>query len=61
MSLVGYAAKGLKSVGIGVSPDLVIGASIPIVAILVALGVRQIRKSVTRGVHSPDNEEGWHG
>ena len=46
--LVGYAAKGLKAVGMGVNPDLAMAISIPIVLIGVALGVRQIRRMVTR-------------
>jgi uncharacterized membrane-anchored protein len=61
VSLVGYAAKGLKSFGVGINPDLAIGASIPVVAILVAMGVRQIRKTVIRTKNPPDDEEGWHG
>jgi uncharacterized membrane-anchored protein len=50
VGLVGYAAKGLKAAGVALDPDLIIGISIPVVAILVALGVRKIRKSVTRHV-----------
>jgi uncharacterized membrane-anchored protein len=48
VGLVGYAAKGLKSVGLAVDADLAMGISIPIVALLAALGVRQIRRSVMR-------------
>ena len=50
VGLIGYAAKGLKAAGVKLDPDLIAGVSIPLVAILVALGVRKIRKSVTRHV-----------
>lgn len=48
VGLIGYLAKAAKSVGLEVDPDLAVGVSIPIVAVLVALGVRHIRKTVTR-------------
>jgi uncharacterized membrane-anchored protein len=48
VGLVGYAAKALKATGMHLNPELVMGASIPLVAILVALGVRKIRRAVTR-------------
>jgi len=48
VGLIGYAAKGLKAVGVGVNPDLVMGLSIPVVALAAALGVRQIRRMVSR-------------
>jgi len=50
VGLVGYAAKGLKAAGMHLNPELVMGASIPLVAVLVALGVRKIRRAVTRTV-----------
>jgi len=48
VGLVGYAAKGLKSVGLAVDADLAMGISIPVVAALAALGVRHIRRTVVR-------------
>jgi len=48
VGLIGYLAKAAKSLGLHVDPDLAMGLSIPIVAVLVALGVRHIRKAVTR-------------
>jgi uncharacterized membrane-anchored protein len=48
VGLVGYAAKALKAAGVGVDPDLAMGIGIPVVAVLVALGVRKIRRMVTR-------------
>ncbi len=46
--LVGYAAKALKSAGVPIHVDIAIGASIPVIALLAALGIHHIRKSVTR-------------
>lgn len=43
VGLVGYASKGLEAGGAGIDADMVVGASIPLVIILVALGVRKIR------------------
>lgn len=48
VGLVGYAAKGLRGAGLGVNPDLAMGISIPIVVVVVALGMRRIRKVVLR-------------
>ncbi len=50
VGLVGYLAKGLKAAGLHLDPELIMGVSIPIVAITVAMGVRKIRKVVTRKV-----------
>lgn len=50
VGLVGYAAKGVKAAGVHLDPELTMGVSIPIVAIIVALGVRKIRRAVTRSV-----------
>lgn len=48
VGLLGYAAKGLAEAGLPFSPGLVTAASIPLVAVLVALGVRRIRRLVHR-------------
>jgi uncharacterized membrane-anchored protein len=48
VSLVGYAAKALREAGTDISPELTMGASIPVVALLTALGVRRIRRMVAR-------------
>ena len=48
VGLVGYAAKGLKAAGVALDPDLVMGASIPLVAGLIFLGVRRVRRMVSR-------------
>ncbi len=48
VGLVGYAAKGAKSVGVlPVNPDLVTALAIPVVLLVVAMGVRRVRKSIT--------------
>lgn len=46
--LVGYVAKGLVAAGVKVNPDIAVGIAIPVIALLVALGVRHIRKTITR-------------
>ena len=46
VSLVGYAVKGAAAGGFPINPDLVMGLSIPVVIVLIALGVRQVRKSL---------------
>ena len=44
VGLVGYAAEGMHAAGAGIDPVLVTGASIVPVVLLVALGVRRIRR-----------------
>jgi uncharacterized membrane-anchored protein len=51
VGLVGYAAKGLKALGWHVNVDLAMGLSIPLVAAVAILGVRHVRKVVTRGTN----------
>jgi uncharacterized membrane-anchored protein len=46
--LAGYLAKGLKTAGVPVEPDIVVAVSIPIIAMLAALTVRRIRRVVSR-------------
>jgi uncharacterized membrane-anchored protein len=48
VGLVGYAAKGLASAGVPLHVELVMALSIPVVAIVAMLGVRHVRKVVTR-------------
>lgn len=48
VGLVAYAAKALKIAGIALDAELAAGIAIPIVAVIAALGVRRIRKMVTR-------------
>ena len=48
VGLVGYAAKGLKAAGLAIDVELTVGVAIPVVAVLVALGVRSVRRSVAR-------------
>jgi uncharacterized membrane-anchored protein len=50
VGLVGYVARALKAAGMRVNAELVMGIAIPLVVLLVALGVRNIRRAVTRGV-----------
>jgi uncharacterized membrane-anchored protein len=48
VGLVGYASKGVKAAGVHLDPDLVIGASIPIVAAVVALGLYRFHASISK-------------
>jgi uncharacterized membrane-anchored protein len=48
VGLVGYAAKGLKAAGWALDAELVTGVSIPIVALIAALGVRYVRRTIVR-------------
>lgn len=47
VGLLGYAAKGLHALGLHVSPELVMAASIPVVLALGLIGVRKVRKIVS--------------
>ena len=48
VGLIGYAAKGAKAAGVPLDAEIVMGFSVPVVALLAALGVRSIRRIVTR-------------
>lgn len=48
VGLVGYAAKGLKTAGVHLEPELITGIAIPVVAVGVALGLRRMRKTLAR-------------
>jgi uncharacterized membrane-anchored protein len=47
VGLVGYAAKGAHAAGPGLSPEIAMGVSIPIVAGLTAWGIHRVRKAVS--------------
>ena len=48
VGLVGYAAKGLKALGVTLDPEVVTALSVLPVALLVGLGIHRIRQIVTR-------------
>lgn len=48
VGLVGYAAKALRGAGLSLPVDLVTGLSIPVVVILVWIGMRRVRRRLTR-------------
>ncbi len=54
VGLVGHAAEAIEALGVHIRPTVAMGVAIPIVAILVSLGLRQIRHRVTRGADSRD-------
>jgi uncharacterized membrane-anchored protein len=43
VGLIGYAAKGIGAFGVAISPELVMGLSIPLVLLATAAGLRRIR------------------
>lgn len=47
--LVGYLAKAVGSTGVRVNSDLIVGLAIPVVAVVVLLGMRRVRRSLIRG------------
>ena len=51
VGLVGYAAKGVKALGWPVNVDLAIALSIPLIALAALLGVRHVRKVVSRAAN----------
>jgi uncharacterized membrane-anchored protein len=51
VGLVGYAAKGVKAFGWPVNVELAMAFSIPLVALATLLGVRHVRKVVSRAVN----------
>jgi uncharacterized membrane-anchored protein len=48
VGLVGYAARGLSAAGWPLDAELVMGVSIPIVAVIAALGIRYVRRTIVR-------------
>ena len=48
VGLVGYAARGLRAAGWRLDAELVMGVSIPIVALVAALGIRYVRRTIAR-------------
>ncbi|HSC80386.1 MAG TPA: DUF3422 domain-containing protein [Chitinolyticbacter sp.] len=46
VGLVGYGAKGLKSAGVHVNAELVTALAIPLVALMVAWGLRRMRRAL---------------
>jgi len=52
--LVGYVAKAAKAGGVPINPDLFVGASIPVLALLVLAGLHRARKALQPGRHEPE-------
>ena len=55
VGLVGYLAKALKETGVGLSVEMVTGAAIPFVALVVWLAARRVRKHVEAAHDEPRN------
>ncbi|HQU03065.1 MAG TPA: DUF3422 family protein, partial [Acetobacteraceae bacterium] len=54
--LIGYVARGAQATGLPVRPHLVMGASIPLVVLLVALAIRRIHRRVHREAGLPGHK-----
>jgi uncharacterized membrane-anchored protein len=48
--LIGYLAKGLKASGVAINPDIATAVAIPIFGVLAWLGVRKMRRTVSRSI-----------
>ncbi|MDH4190206.1 MAG: DUF3422 domain-containing protein, partial [Betaproteobacteria bacterium] len=48
VGLLGYGAKAVLAAGYAINVELVVGISIPVVAVLVALGARHVRRRIAR-------------
>lgn len=48
VTLISYVAKSFVAIGLPVYPELVAAISIPFVALIVAIGIRRVRKIVSR-------------
>jgi uncharacterized membrane-anchored protein len=55
VGLVGHAGKALKALGLPVPVEVVSGAAIPVIALAVWLGVRRVRRLVSRHL-DPDGD-----
>lgn len=58
VGLIGYAAKALGAVGVPINPDVAMGVGIPLVAAVVAFGVRGIRRRMGLDQRRADSEVG---
>ena len=53
--LVGYLAKGLKSADLlPVSPEVLVAASVPVIAVAVWWAVRKLHATVLASIHAGD-------
>ncbi len=56
VGLVAYAAKALKQGGLNISVEIVTGAAIPVVALIIWLGVKQMHKRVHKHLGAGDED-----
>lgn len=61
IGLLGYLAKGAKTAGAPLPPDMVTGAAIPAVVALVWLGMRRMRRRLSRQMAESGEEDGAGG
>ncbi len=53
VGLIGYLVKGIKTLGYGLNPELIMAISIPIVAVLAGLGITRIKQTIRRKAAAP--------
>jgi uncharacterized membrane-anchored protein len=46
VGLVGYGAKAIEGLGYPLDPTMAMGVSIPVVAVMAALGLRYVRRTI---------------
>lgn len=46
--LIGYVAKGTADAGLAIDPELMVGASVPLVVVVLYLGLRRMRRRLHR-------------
>jgi uncharacterized membrane-anchored protein len=51
--LMGYGAKAVKALGLDLNPDIVVGLTIPVVALLVMMAIRRARRHIEAGEDHP--------
>jgi uncharacterized membrane-anchored protein len=52
VGLIAVLARGLASAGVAAKPEVATAISVPIVALLVAVGVRRLRRAFSLSQHS---------
>ena len=52
--LMGYVAKAVKAIGVDLNPDIVVGLTIPVVALLVMTAVRRARRHIEAAEDHPN-------
>ena len=49
--LMGYLGKAMRTAGVPIDPDLVVGISIPVVAVILLWSLRRVRARLAKEAH----------